>query len=390
MIFLFERRNRWSGFKILGLIAVTSILTGMFLLIALPKIVMYKKPQENRNILYNQNNINAVPQQSVGAVNDTETVVTRASSNVLPSVVGISALTLTKDKIFDSGGAGKWGVGSGIIVSNNGYIITNNHVAGGKARIVVTLENGSVVEGKTIWADPVLDLAVVKIDASGLHTATLGDNNTVKVGDIAIAIGNPLGLQFQRTVTSGVISGLNRTISVEGPEGSNFMEDLIQTDALINPGNSGGPLVNARGEVVGINTVKIQTAEGMGFAIPINIVKPIVKDFIEKGNHVSPHIGIFAYDKNVMNYIDNNINIDKGIYVATVDNNGPAFKSGIKVGDVITHVDNVEVNTMMDLRTYIYNKGIGTPVTVNYYSGGKPQTARVVLEAKPDGNGITR
>ena len=386
---MFERRPRYSGVKKFGTVVFTIIVIGLFLFFAIPKyMTKNQKPQNDQNMNYNQ----GVNPQQISLTGDTnsDTVITRASSNVLPSVVGISTLVLPKDKLFDSGGAGQWGVGSGVIISQEGYIVTNNHVVGDKAKLVVTLENGKVVDGKAVWTDAILDIAIIKIGGSGFPTAPLGDNNTVKVGDTAIAIGNPLGLQFQRTVTSGVISGLNRTISIDAINGSNFMEDLIQTDAIINPGNSGGPLINSKGEVIGINTVKIQTAEGMGFAIPINIVKPIIKSFVEKGNFVSPYMGIFAYDRNVMNYLDNGIKLDKGIYVATVDNNGPAAKGGVKVGDVITHIDNIEVNTMMDLRTYVYNKGVGSQVNISYYSGGKPITAGIVLESKPNGDGLER
>ena len=375
---MFQRKNSNKGLKILGLILTTALLTGLALFVGVPKLIeSQQKPLKNQiGILGNPNTTG----KQLSLAGDGDTVVTQVSNSVMPSVVGVSGLVLDKSKIFDSGGAGQWGVGSGIIVSQNGYIITNNHVAGGKARIVVTLSDGKVVEGKTIWADPVLDLAVVKIDGNGLAVAALGDSNTLKVGDVAVAIGNPLGMQFQRTVTSGIISGLNRTIAVDTSAGPNYMEDLIQTDALINPGNSGGPLLNSKGEVIGINSLKIQTAEGMGFAIPINIVKPIVRDFVQKGNHISPHIGIFAYDKNVINYIDNSANLSKGLYVANVDTNSPASRAGIKVGDVITHIDNSEINTMMDFRTYMYNKGVGAPVNISFYSKGKPHTAVVTLE----------
>lgn len=385
---MFERRSRWSGMKILSLVIATSIITGALILFGIPKVIgKYQKPINDQNINYNsQNNIGSqVAQENTG-----DTLVTKAIADVMSSVVGISTVTLGKNEIFDSGGAGKWGVGSGVIVSENGYIITNYHVAGGKSKILVTLENGEVVDGKNIWGDPVLDLAMVKIDGKGLPIAKLGDNSKLKVGDIAIAIGNPLGLQFQRTVTSGVISGLNRTIAVDTEIGQNYMEDLIQTDALINPGNSGGPLLNANGEIIGINTIKITTAEGMGFAIPINIVKPIAMNFAKDGKYTEPHIGIYAYDRNVMNYIDNSINLDKGIYVATIDKTGPASKSGIKEGDIITHIDNVEVNTMLDFRTNMYSKGIGKEVTLNYYSDGNPKTTKLILEKKPSNSELTR
>lgn len=282
----------------------------------------------------------------------------------MPGVVGISVLKVDKNSIF-SRNTDSWGVGSGVIVSSNGFILTNHHVAGGKnKRIIVSLDDGRNIDGTTVWSDPILDLAVVKINATGLHTIPLGDANELVVGEPAIAIGNPLGLQFQRTVTSGIISALNRTIEIETEGGMNYMEDLIQTDASINPGNSGGPLINSKGQVVGINTVKVTSAEGIGFAVPINIAIPIINQFIESGEFVEPYLGVFAYDKEVVPYIDTTKKLDKGVYIAEIDEAGPAYKSGLRVGCIIKEVDGKEINTMMQLRTYIYSKKPGDIINI--------------------------
>jgi serine protease Do len=281
----------------------------------------------------------------------TETVAKSAS----PGVVGISVLKVDSSSIFDGNAARKWGLGSGVIVSPDGYILTNHHVAGGKnSRIVVHLEDGRDIDGITVWSDPVLDLAVVKVDLTGLPVIPLGDANKLKVGEPAIAIGNPLGLQFQRTVTSGIINALTKTISIETEQGSNYMEDLIQTDASINPGNSGGPLLNSRGEVIGINTVKVESAEAIGFAVPINIAVPVIQKITQTGEFTEPYLGVFAYDREVVPYLDGNIKIDKGIYVVNLDESAPAYQSGIRLGCVITQVDGNDVNTMMQLRCYLY------------------------------------
>ena len=192
----------------------------------------------------------------------TDNRISSVAKSATPGVVGISVLKVDGSSIFDRNAAEKWGFGSGVIVTNNGYILTNYHVAGAPSkRIIVTLSDGRNIDGYVVWGDPVLDLAIVKINAENLTSIPLGDAASVQVGDTAIAIGNPLGLQFQRTVTSGIISALNRTIRIDTEEGSNYMEDLIQTDASINPGNSGGPLLNLKGEVVGINTIKVTSAE---------------------------------------------------------------------------------------------------------------------------------
>jgi len=214
--------------------------------------------------------------------------ITSAAGKVIPTVVGILTTRVVQGRRTQS-------IGSGVIVDSTGYILTNNHVAGKDAEeIIVSLYDGREVDGTVVWTDPVLDLAVVKINADNLPVAVLGDSKNLKVGEQAIAIGNPLGLTFQRTVTAGIISALNRTIEIE--EGV-FMEDLIQTDASINPGNSGGPLINIRGEVIGINTIKVKTAEAMGFAVPINIVRPVVGRLRIDGKFTTPDMGLQAIDK---------------------------------------------------------------------------------------------
>ncbi len=306
-------------------------------------------------------------------------------------VVGISVLKVDSNAIFNRNAAEKWGVGSGVIVSPDGYILTNDHVAGGKSkRIIVSLADGRNIDGVTTWCDPILDLAVVKINATGLNTIPLGDANKLKVGEPAIAIGNPLGLQFQRTVTSGIISALNRTIQIDTEQGSNYMEDLIQTDASINPGNSGGPLLNAKGEVIGINTVKVASAEAIGFAIPINVAIPIIKKYIQTGDFLETYMGVFAYDKEVVPYIDNSMKLDNGIYIVHVDENGPAYKSGIRVGCIMTQIDGMEINTMMQLRCHIYSKNPGDTVNITHLSNGNPEVVQIKLTAKEKDGLITR
>lgn len=314
-------------------------------------------------------------------------VVTRS----VQPVVGIAVLKPDGNSIFRTEADEKWGLGSGIIVDSNGYILTNHHVAGGRnKRIIVTLSGGQNLDGTTLWSDPVLDLAVVKVNVTGLPAAKLGDSNNLRVGETAIAIGNPLGLQFQRTVTSGIISALNRTIQIDTEQGTNFMEDLIQTDASINPGNSGGPLMNARGEVVGINTVKVESAEGIGFAIPINITKPIINSFVNRGRFDEPYLGLFAYDKEVMPYVDPAVNIDGGVYVTKIDAGGPAAAGGISVGDIVKRVDGTNVQTMADLRTEIYNKNPNDRVTLTIVKDGTERTVTVTLGRKTRDGTVTR
>ena len=187
----------------------------------------------------------------------------------------------------------------------------------------------------------------------------MGDSNNIKIGETIYAIGNPIGFEFQKTVTSGIISATNRTIQFEENEKKIFMNNLIQTDASINPGNSGGPLINLAGEVVGINSVKITSADGIGFAIPTNIVKPIIEKLKNEGKFEEPVIGIFAYDKNVIPYLNNSIKFENGIYIANILDNSPAKNIGLKEGDIITRVDGKVINKMIDLREYVYSKNPG-------------------------------
>lgn len=192
------------------------------------------------------------------------------------------------------------------------------------------------------------------------------------------------GFEFRRTVTSGIISAKNRTIKIEENGNSSYMSDLIQTDATINPGNSGGPLIYPNGEVLGINTVKISSAEGIGFAVPINIIKPIIESLKNTGNFEEATIGIYAYDKEVIPYLNanSNVNFDKGIYVAQVTKNGPADKTELQEGDIITSIDNVSLSTMNDLRQYIYTKKPNEEVTLKVTRGKINKEIKMVLGKK--------
>lgn len=308
-------------------------------------------------------------------------------------VVGITVERATQNSLFDRNRETEVGFGSGVIVSSSGYILTNNHVAGGNSnRIIVSLADGRNVDGEVVWADPVLDLAAVKVNLSDLTPLVLGDATMLEVGETAIAIGNPLGMEFQRSVTSGIVSALNRTISIETDTGSNYMEDLIQTDASINPGNSGGPLLNSKGEVIGINTIKVSSAEGMGFAIPINITKPIMEKLVQTGSFTEPYMGLFAYDKSVIPYVDGDAKVQNGIYVAYIDSTGPAYRAGIREGCIIRQVDDVEINTMLQLRTHIYSKSPGDTVRITHLKHGSDRwtNTSLVLAKKTKDGLITR
>ncbi len=303
--------------------------------------------------------------------------------STIKCIVGISKIRNTGNSIFLENSTEELGLGTGMIISENGYILTNWHVAGEKySSCYVTLENGNTVRGNVSWADKDLDLAIVKIDMNNLECIKLGNSDDIKIGDITYAIGNPIGVEFQRTVTSGIISGIDRTIKITDENGDSYMEDLIQTDATINPGNSGGPLINLNGEVIGINSVKIEEAEGIGFAVPINIVKPIIENFKMYGKFDEAYIGIFAYDKNVIPYLDSNLKFDSGIYVAQISKDGPAYNSELNVGDIITKIDDITINKMSQLREYIYTKKIGDEVKLTVLRNKREYNIKIKLGKK--------
>lgn len=298
-------------------------------------------------------------------------------------VVGISKLKNNGDSIFETNATKNLSLGTGTIISENGYIITNSHLAGNKySTCYVTLEDGTVYNGNVVWSDKDLDLAIIKINANGLEYLNLGDSNSIKMGEKVYAIGNPIGIEFQRSVTSGIISGLNRTIKIEEENTSSYMEGLIQTDASINQGNSGGPLINIDGEIIGINSVKIETAEGIGFAIPINTIKPVVESFINTGKFDEAYLGIFAYDKEVVKYLNNDVEFDGGIYIVKIMQDGPVAKTNIKIGDIITKIDGNTVNRMSELRQYIYTKKSGDTVTLSISRNNKEYQVEVTLKKR--------
>lgn len=394
---MFERSKEKNGFfTIFATSLLTSLGVGLLLIFSVTGFINGKRntapqtPQGGTGIeMPSPQQIKAEQTNDINS--ETGNTIQNVAENASRAVVGISVLKVDSSSIFNPNAAQEWGVGSGVIVTPNGYILTNHHVAGGKSkRIVVSLADGKNLDGVTVWSDSVLDLAVVKIQAEGLPTIPLGDATRLKVGETAIAIGNPLGLQFQRTVTSGIISALNRTIQIDTEQGRNYMEGLIQTDASINPGNSGGPLLNAKGEVVGINTVKVASAEGIGFAVPINVAIPIINKYANTGEFIEPYLGVFAYDKDIISYIDGNVKVQNGVYVANVDENGPAYKSGIRVGCIMTQIDGEEISTMMQLRCVIYSKNPGDVVTIKHISDGKPQTVQIKLSAKEKDGLVTR
>ena len=299
------------------------------------------------------------------------------------SIVGISKIKQNDSSIFIENSETKLGLGSGVIITENGYILTNQHVVGDKySNCYITLSNGEIFDGNVVWTDKNIDLAIVKISTSNLDYLELGDSDKISLAEDVYAIGNPIGFEFQRTVTKGIISGINRTLKIENEEESSYMEDLIQTDATINEGNSGGALINSKGELLGINTIKITDAEGIGFAVPVNLVKPIIEKLTQSGKFEEAYLGIYGYDKNVIPYLNSNIEIDSGIYIAKVLLDGPLFGAGLIERDILTKIDGNSIEKMNDLKKYIYTKNPGDVVKLTIKRNNKEYDIEVKLGRK--------
>ena len=295
-------------------------------------------------------------------------------AKVRPAVVNIATRQLTYDAFLKPVPA--QGIGSGVIFDARGYLLTNAHVVEGAQQMRVALPDGRSFPGKLVGADPVTDIAVVKIEGSNFPVARLGDSGKLEVGETVIAIGNPLGLEGGPTVTVGVVSAIGR--SIEDPGGS-ALHDLVQTDAAINPGNSGGPLVRMSGDVIGINTAMIQQAQGIGFAISIDSAKPIVQELLAHGRVVRPLVGIVPVSVTPQIAAAYELPVERGVLVARLDPKGPAARAGMKAGDIIVSIAGHEVKNLQELRVAIGRHKIGETVDVAVRRQKAAMTLKVTL-----------
>lgn len=305
------------------------------------------------------------------------------------AVVGI--INVQKQSVWTQGK--KAGSGSGIIYKEEdgkAYIVTNHHVVKGAEEVEVVLNNGEHIQAKVLGSDPLTDLAVLQVDGKKISTvADLGSSEDLKVGETVIAIGNPLGMNFANSVTKGIISGLNRSISIDtnGDKKPDWITEVIQTDAAINPGNSGGALINSEGEVIGINSMKIarRSVEGIGFAIPIDTAKPIMKQLENKGKVARPYMGITtASMAQVPPRFRSQIQLPKeikgGMVIARVEQGTPAAKANLQQFDVITKINGHEITSLLELRKYMYSKTeIGETIELEVYRNGKAHTIELTL-----------
>ena len=311
-------------------------------------------------------------------ITKTDSPVVAIAQKAGPSIVGVKVSYMSQSLFGGVQEADE--EGSGIIYSEDGYIITNYHVIesainNSSATVEVTLANSDeTYTASIIGSDSTTDLAVIKIDKTGLTKAEFGESSSLQVGELAVAIGNPLGQELAGSVTVGYISALNRKLTTDGRT-----YKLIQTDAAINPGNSGGALVNSEGRVIGINTVKIGATdvEGIGFAIPSDDAIPIIKELIENKKIVRPYIGLSGVD--IDETMAKRSNVAQGIYVAQVYNNTPAKNAGIQKGDIIVGVDGTEITTMEELNEIKNSKKIGDIITLKINRAGKEIELKVTL-----------
>lgn len=313
------------------------------------------------------------------AVPKTEKVTIEQSSGIIQAVKKVSPAVVaitSKSQVTNLFGFTQAveGAGSGFVITADGLIVTNRHVvADENALYTVVTSDGKKFQATVVARDPVLDLAVVKIEATNLPVVDLGDSEKLQIGEPVVAIGNALG-QFQNTVTSGVLSGVQRNLDNQ-PD----LEGLLQTDAAINPGNSGGPLVNIKGQVIGINTVK-SSGEGLSFAIPINPVKKVI-DSVEKTGKISrPYLGLkyVILDRKVSAL--NDLPVDYGAYVQEVVKNGPAERAGIKQNDIVLEFENTKIDTDHQLATLIADKNVGDKVNLKVRRGDKELAIQATLE----------
>jgi S1-C subfamily serine protease len=323
---------------------------------------------------------------------DEESAIIRAAAAVSPAVVTITTRQ-NNGTAVNPLDLPATGVGSGIIFDAGGWIVTNRHVVAGADTVTVKLKDGREFQGSIYGIDTLTDLAIVKIDAHDLPVAPMGDSTQLKAGQLAVAIGSPLG-SFENSVTAGVISALGREITVPDIQTGQprNIRNLIQTDAAINPGNSGGALVDSLGQVIGINTAVAGSAEGIGFAIPIEIAKPIMRQALAGETLSRPYLGIVYSAVTPTLMRQQNLPIDYGAWVSGADTGGPAVvagtpadKAGIKEGDIITAIGGQRIDAAHSLEDVLVRFRPGDEVTLSILRGGATIEVKVTLGTRPSG-----
>lgn len=366
--------------------------------------------QETSSVTAKQTSSDSGSSKSANSSSANSSSISNMVEDISPAIVGITNLQKQQSSsdLFgfgsssdsnsnSSGEDAETGSGSGVIfkkANGKAYIITNNHVVEGASSLKVSLYDGTDVTAKLVGSDSLTDLAVLEIsDKHVTKTASFGSSSALRTGESVIAIGDPLGNDLSRTVTQGIVSGLNRTVSISTSAGESSI-NVIQTDAAINPGNSGGPLLNTDGKIIGINSMKISESdvEGIGFAIPSNDVKPIAEELLTKGQVERPYIGVSMIDLEQVpqNYQEGTLGLfgkqlNKGVYIREVAQGSPAAKAGLKAEDIIISLKGKETDTGSELRNILYkNTKVGSTVDVKIIRNGKEMTKKMKLTQKEE------
>ncbi len=306
-----------------------------------------------------------------------EDVLVNAVEKVGKSVVNIASVRMLQDQLFRVFPVE--GVGSGVVIDEKGYMLTNNHVIEDAERLKVTLSDGRVLRGRVVGNDDMTDLAVIKVEAEQpLPAAELGNSDDLKAGQIVMAIGNPFGLTGGPAVTAGIVSSLNRSI-----QASSSVLELIQTDAAINPGNSGGPLINTKGEVIAINTANMPYAQGIGFAVPINTAKSILKELMEKGRVTRPWIGVASMKVTPQLARYYGLPAREGALIAKVEPYSPADDAGLRKGDIIEGIDGSRVEDPSQIASHVRKKQVNDQLTLTVNRYGRQLQVPIQVDERP-------
>ncbi|MBI2843054.1 MAG: trypsin-like peptidase domain-containing protein [Armatimonadetes bacterium] len=358
--------------------------------------IQQEKPEQGWFTSYEGPAVAAALPAALPKSTSTDNPVVKAIARVGPAVVNIDTLVIERrsrlpgifrdifgDDPFFSEPMPRRGQGSGVIIdSDNGYILTNEHVIhnvrGKNGQIKVSLPNKQQYDGNLVGADRMSDLALVKIDGTDLPQATLAPSDDLVIGSTAIAIGNPFG--FRNTVTVGVVSATGRTLPTQE---NTQLEDLIQTDAAINPGNSGGPLCDVNGDVVGLNTAIIPYGQGIGFAISANTIRGVVDELVKYGRVRRPWTGMYYYDLSARAARQLGLKKPEGALVAEVANGSPAHKAGIEPGDVILAVDETEITFVEDIQKFLLRAKVDQAIKLTVWRDNKKKTVPLELEEPP-------
>lgn len=389
----YERRRAPRRGSYMWTALISAVIGGLLVLGLSPFILQQQpgaEPQPKADVARDKDQVDNKEQVKAVSVKVTDNIVD-AVDKARPAVVGVVNVTRGVDPWTRDEQSMQQGTGSGAIFEKKGgkaRIVTNNHVVEGADRLEVVLSDGTHVPAELVGTDELTDLAVLEIDAAKVKAvAEFGDSSHLRVGEPAIAIGNPLGLEFSQTVTSGVISAVDRSIQVNKTNSIH----VVQTDAAINPGNSGGPLVNIAGQVIGINSLKIaqQGIEGLGFAIPINDAKPIIRDLMAHGRVIRPHMGVRVTGLDVLSMQQRRMlnlpnDIEEAVFVYQVDRGSPAYDGGVRQNDVIVKLDETKVAGPAELQSYLHKeKKVGDKMKVTLYRDGKKMTTEMTLGETP-------